>query len=285
MQSIHSQFGVLVVDYVEKVIKEKSVIDETWIGFVHNAPHHPSVISELYGEYHNFDLTKMVASDVWRENLKNCIGLFCLSETNAVFLREHVSVPVNVVYHATEIPQKKFNHDQFLANPEKKLVMIGHWMRNFQAIFDLETSYKKCILRGVGKAFHYDRIETVFNTNSSVSYIERLTDDEYDRLLSENLVFLNLFGSSANNTVIECIARETPVVVNKLPALEEYLGHDYPLFYNTLEEASQVASDTDRVRLAHRCLKQRVDIVRPERFLESIESSEIYRKTPVIGVI
>jgi len=285
MQSLHNKSGVLVVDYVEKVIKEKSIIGEPWVGFVHNAPNHPNVISELYGEYHNFDLTKMVSSDVWSKNLKNCIGLFCLSETNAVFLREHVSVPVNVVYHATEIPQKKFDHYQFIENPEKKLVMIGHWMRNFQAIFDLETSYKKCILRGVGKAFHYDRIETVFNANSSVSYIERLDDNEYDRLLSENLVFLNLFGSSANNTVIECIARETPVIVNRLPALEEYLGHDYPLFYDTLEEASEVASDMHRVQLAHQCLKRRVEIVRPESFLKSIETSEIYRKTPVIGVI
>lgn len=284
IKSLHSPSGVLVVDYVEKVIKKKSLIHEPWVGFVHNTPKHPDVITELYGEYHNFDLTKMINEPVWKINLKNCRGLYCLSETNASFLRKHVEVPVEVVYHATEVPERRFEWARFSFNEDKKLVMIGHWMRNFQAIFDLETCYKKYILRGVGEAFHYERIATSFYENPSVSYMERVTDEEYDQLLSENLVFLNLFDSSANNTVIECIARRTPVIVNRLPALEEYLGKSYPLFYDTLEEASQLL-ELSKIYDAHLYLEQCVDRIRPEKFLESIASSDIYKSIPKIGVI
>ena len=50
------------------------------------------------------------------------------------------------------------------------------------------------------------------NTETSSS----LSNEDYDILLSENIVFLDLYDSSANNAVIECIARATPLLVNNL---------------------------------------------------------------------
>lgn len=52
----------------------------------------------------------------------------------------------------------------------------------------------------------------------------RLSNEAYDRLLTENIGFVALHDASANNTVIECIARATPLLVNPLPAVVEYLG-------------------------------------------------------------
>lgn len=78
----------------------------------------------------------------------------------------------------------------------------------------------------------------------SVYIAEKLTNEEYDTLLSENIVFLNLVDCSAVNTVIECIVRNTVLIVNRLPALEEVLGTKYPGFYNTLEEAATLC-DSD----------------------------------------
>ena len=37
-----------------------------------------------------------------------------------------------------------------------------------------------------------------------------LTDAEYDQTLAENIAFIRLYDASANNTVVECIARATP---------------------------------------------------------------------------
>ena len=89
----------------------------------------------------------------------------------------------------------------------------------------------------------------------SVQLIDHVENDMYDLLLSENVIFLNLKDCSAVNTVIECITRNTPLLVNPLPAVVEYLGPEYPLYYNDLEHAARLLIDQDRLRMAHEYLK------------------------------
>jgi hypothetical protein len=85
----------------------------------------------------------------------------------------------------------------------------------------------------------------------SVEIISTLNNDAYDELLIKNIVFLNLVDASAVNTVLECIARCTPLLVNRLPAIEEYLGANYPFFYDTLAEANTKCSDLEQIQNAH----------------------------------
>ena len=56
----------------------------------------------------------------------------------------------------------------------------------------------------------------------------------YDLLLMQNIVFINLIDASAVNTILECIVRNTPIIVNKIDGIIDYLGEDYPLYYNEL---------------------------------------------------
>src|SRR5436189_5340169 len=63
-----------------------------------------------------------------------------------------------------------------------------------------------------------------------VNELVRLQDSEYDAMLSSSVCLTHLFGASANNVVVECIVRATPLVVNPLPPVVEYLGADYPLY-------------------------------------------------------
>jgi len=53
--------------------------------------------------------------------------------------------------------------------------------------------------------------------------------------LNYKLVFIKLIDASAVNTLIECIVRNTPIVINKLPAVVELLGDNYPLYYEELD--------------------------------------------------
>lgn len=82
-----------------------------------------------------------------------------------------------------------------------------------------------------------------------------LSDAAFDDLLSRNVVFLQLDDCSAVNTVVECIARATPVFVNRLPALEELLGRDYPGFYAHRNEVPIMLSDRTRVQRMHDWLR------------------------------
>lgn len=83
-------------------------------------------------------------------------------------------------------------------------------------------------------------IEQVEGQETTVQFIRELDDPDYDDLLSTSVIFLRLFDASAVNTVIEAIVRNTPIIVNRIPALVEYLGSNYPLFYDTLEEVPRL---------------------------------------------
>jgi len=99
-----------------------------------------------------------------------------------------------------------------------------------------ENDKLKIINNGTSKKI----IEELDNILSSVRIIDRLENDDYDVLLSENVVFLDLVDCSAANTVIECIVRNTPLITRRFKPLEEYLGKDYPLFYDSLDEVSDL---------------------------------------------
>lgn len=92
--------------------------------------------------------------------------------------------------------------------------------------------------------------------DSSVEVIEQLCDDEYDELLSKNVVFLKMVDCSAVNTILECMVYNTPVVVNRHPALEEALGSDYPGFYESMVDASNLLNSMRRIESMHLHLKK-----------------------------
>jgi len=238
------------IDALDDFIKRNMIAPKDWVGFVHNVPKHNESIQFFYGKENDVDLEKMFKSETWNKNKKKCKGIFCLSEYNAKFVKSLVDEKINVsvVYHATEIPNIVFDWDSFLSNNNKSIYFIGHWCRNFQPFYDLKSPYKKKILKLPNNVFRYDLLEKYYKVNSSVSFDENKNNEDYDTLLSNNLVFLNLFDSSANNVIIECIARNTPLLVNRLPAIEEYLGKEYPLFYETAEEASGKLQNVDLIK-------------------------------------
>jgi Polysaccharide pyruvyl transferase len=88
----------------------------------------------------------------------------------------------------------------------------------------------------------------------SVHVVQRLSNEEYDALLSDSIVFLHLADAAAVNTVVECIVRNTPLLVNRLPGLEEMLGKGYPGFYRDLVEAGAMAANVTQLATIHRYL-------------------------------
>jgi polysaccharide pyruvyl transferase WcaK-like protein len=84
--------------------------------------------------------------------------------------------------------------------------------------------------------WHKHAFEYLIKINNSVEIIERLENNEYDNILIENIVFINLVDASAINTLIECIIRNTPIIINKHPAVVELLGPNYPLYYDDIDQ-------------------------------------------------
>jgi hypothetical protein len=112
---------------------------------------------------------------------------------------------------------------------------------------------------------------------SSVEVIEKLENKQYDKLLSNSVVFLHLVDASAANTIIECIVRETPVLVNRHPALEEYLGKTYPLFYDNLDQIIDLLQPVQVIK-AHQHLKDMdKEFLKIETFLSNLIQTDIYQ--------
>jgi len=92
----------------------------------------------------------------------------------------------------------------------------------------------------------------------SVEIIDYLQNSRYDVLLSDNIVFINLVDASAVNTVIECMVRCTPIIVNKHPAVVELLGEKYPLYFvNNADLSKQICNLTSykSIKRAYKYLK------------------------------
>lgn len=94
-------------------------------------------------------------------------------------------------------------------------------------------------------------VDMLRRQHDSVQVLERLDNDAYDRLLSKNIVFLNLIDASACNTVMECLMRHTPLLVNRHPAVVEILGLNYPGYYENLQHAAEMLADRNAILAMH----------------------------------
>lgn len=240
---------------------------------------------------------KLWKKEVWQASLSQCVGLFTLTDYFAQWLRTKTDIPVSVLTHPTEIPAEQFDFDQFLANPHKKIVQLGWWLRKLHSIYQLPLAQDNPLgYQKVRTGFLFDsselllaqlmrlearvykiELEDAYRSNTAI--IQYIPDREYDRFLTHNIAFLDLYDTSANNAVIECIARATPLLVNPLPGVIEYLGVDYPMYFHTLAEAAAKALDTALILETHQYLKscETRQKLSPDYFLQSFRESEVYR--------
>ena len=271
--------GVLLVDSVERLVRESIVLDEPWVGFVHKAVLAPADVEALYPEKRDASLPAMMASDAWRQNIDRCRGLFCLSQHLRAYLQPRVPCPVDVVPHPTSFDGAPFDFTAFRRSEPKRLLLIGHWLRRFQSFYDLAApGFRKSLLKCQDEPL-YDRLRGVLRDDGSVEVLPWQSRSAYDRLLSRSVVFLDLLDASANNSVIECLARDTPLLVNRHPAVIEYLGPEYPLYFDDLAHAARLLTLDDLGRgHAYLCrsaaLKERISF---ESFRRAVVESAIYQ--------
>ena len=102
------------------------------------------------------------------------------------------------------------------------------------------------------KHFYID----IINKIKKIKIIDYLDNDEFDKILSENIVYINLVDASAVNTVIECIVRNTPILINKIPPVVELLGKDYPLYYENDIDVYNLLSNSKNINKAYNYIKR-----------------------------
>lgn len=231
-------------DFVERTFLYKSgrVVpwQEPWVGIFH---YPPSRSQSLWSR------------PAFVQSLPTLSGAIALSSCLAEWLRARLSVPVAVVKHPSEIPLVRFDLARYRARPT--LVQVGWFLRNQDAIFSIPTPMHKIYVRprSGSAAREQDRLRhsgrlPARPSVGSTHVQDYLAPADYDDLLARSVIVGEYIDASASNTIVEAMARRTPVIVNRLPALEEYLGPDYPLFYDAFDEIPSCLQDA-RVAAAH----------------------------------
>jgi hypothetical protein len=263
-----------------------------WIGFIHHT---------INDTYTNYNVVDMFKKKNFMESLKYCKGLFVLSEYLRIEVQKiidalNIDIIVEKLYHPTEFVHEKncFTISKFLENKNRKIIQIGAWYRDINHIFKLNMGdnilgLEKCALVGANMDGYYNITESnqqisrdknvrcKINNWSNVKLINQLKNFEYDIILSENIVSIFLIDCSAANTIIECIVRNTPLLINPLPAVIEYLGKDYPFYYNNLDEAKKKLNDIKLIKKTNLYLKSLdKSKLKIETFINDLQKSKIF---------
>jgi hypothetical protein len=228
-------------------------MDRDWTGILHvpfGAPDwcEPEISPETF-----------FATPLWQASRPFCRGLLTFSADLAADLRHaDPDLPVLSLLHPTGLDALQFEMARYRAFP--RVVQVGDWLRKLQAIHRLRAPGHERVMLLKGRTQHYlDREITRFGDlrDPRVRMLSMVSDDAYDRLLASSVVLCLMYATAANNAVIECLARATPIIVNPLPAVVEYLGPDYPLYAADTAGADALLARPERIEAAHHALRTR----------------------------
>lgn len=231
-----------------------------WVGIIHNPTNMPK-----WFDYDNSPQV-LVQNEKFNKSLAYCKGLIVFSEylKNELLKLGGWPCSISVLYHPTEPCALKWQ-DKFVCKIIKrlnvhKLVQIGYWLRKMTSIWEVEVPRKwkkywvnradygfKCLEKEI---VNDNKLLTMLQHGSKVE-IKQLSNDAYDEFLSDSVVFLDLYDSSCNNVIIECIVRHVPIVVKRIPATVEYLGENYCLFFDHLDEVYDMLNNQQLIQRAY----------------------------------
>ena len=229
--------------------KEKEATKE-WTGIIH----HPYILPEyIYGSS-----KKLIASEPFLKSIDKCSGLFVLSNHLKEFLINDFnisskSIPIKSFIHPVNLfsDVSKFNLELFYKNNSPLLVSLGGAFRKFSTLDKIKCSYSKAWLFGMHPTYLENMCAEFkvdnYQPNGGAAILGTKTYTDYDRILSSNIAFIDVVDSSANNAILDCIAHNTPIIAKKHPAIIEYLGEGYPLYFETVEEAEKLINSNNSI--------------------------------------
>ena len=256
-----------VADFSLDKITKTSKEGRPWAGIFHLTPKTPKHLDFL-------NIMRILENPDFHESLSHCVFMITLSDYLGKYIQEvlpsqfHVRVPPLYTIKHPVVTQgvPLFDWYTYVKNPDKKLLQIGQQLRKVTSLYTLKNvpaKYKKMWLTGLKD---FERCKRVLREETEALDIKHVrldevemhyteTFDEYDELLRKNVVYVEFYDATANNTILECIVRNTPLVVNRVAGVLEYLGPDYPLYFTNTNEVPCLLHDK-HIRAAHEYLKR-----------------------------
>jgi polysaccharide pyruvyl transferase WcaK-like protein len=205
---------------------------------------HPTEIPSIKFDYNKFllnDNKKIIQIGAWLRNIYSIFALKVDLLNKAALIGKDMKN-----YYNIEDKPEEFNKICRDNTNKYNVYMNQYLIDKFNNNLYIKIDNKEVLRNEIITLVKYNQ--------ESVKFINELSNDEYDILLSDNIVFLHLIDVSACNTLIECIVRNTPIVINRLDGVIELLGKDYPLYYDNLEEINDILT-LNNIHKAHNYLK------------------------------
>lgn len=252
----------------------------SWVGVFH----HPSEIaSPLSSDCVN--RVDMINHDrAFRRAKGKLIGVVCLAPGPRDVLSQLLKRPVLLAHHPTDLNVKPWSRRE--AQSQKTLFQNGLYLRNTRFVYQcslpagwvaqrsaLHTGWSKRRDVRLHKAYtkpsskHY---REELRGNDHVKTLDFMTPDDYDTIMSRCVCVTEIHGAAANNVVIECMARGTPLIVNRTPDVEFYLGQDYPLYMESPSHVAPLLGDWDALSEASTMMKNRRHLLDVSQFVASV---------------
>jgi len=257
-----------------------------WIGFLHNPVNMPSWFD--YGQ----NINSLLQNEDFISCLKNCKKLFVFSnklkrDLNNIFKQNNIAFnKIQFIHHPIPDPIKTFNYKQYIRQNKTNIIQIGYWLRKMNSIWNLKTKHNQnkiwlygdkfaaemfkaeCSATNISKLKNSEVdsvVESIRNSkNAQVKNvsISSLSSSDYDKIKQTSICFIDLYDTSANNTILECLSSGTPILVNQNEAVLDYLTKDYPLFYTDLDHAYSLMCDRNQILAAHEYLLDRFNALK-----------------------
>lgn len=249
--------GPLLDDFVDASFGYRPVrtaYSEPWVGIVH----HPAKIESPLAADVRWQVARHLQRHrLWRYSRPNLRGVVCMAPGLAELLHKWLRVPVLLLKHPTGTART------WEPAARRCLWQVGFFLRDTQFVHQMPELKPWRRARTSPLALRWAAMRDAklrrARTQRAVDDVPRLDAEAYDERMARGVCMTKLFGAAANNVVVECMARDTPLLVNRLPEVEWYLGQEYPLFFDSqdLDQAARNVYDEKRVLAAHEYLRDR----------------------------
>jgi hypothetical protein len=243
----------------------KESISSHWVGIVH------AVASDCDNLHHQ-TLHNYVQHPWFLQNKTKCLKLITLSKYTADILRSLTDVPVTHIYHP-KFCEHFFNIDSYFNNPQ--LNQSGFHSRNFLKFAEFDTKIDKIMY--VSKEWNNNYLNKYLSSTSHNINIKNcfLKNMDYIQNLITSIGFAYYNDVGASNSLLEHIVTHTPIVINKHPGVVEYIGKNYPLFYEDIQhDPDRYLLDKKHIMKCTNYLKEhsKLDIFTIEKFKQDLLS-------------
>lgn len=228
----------------------KKLETSPWYGIIHFPPtgdpsKHPGINS-----------TEVIKKLSKSKISKTCKGLIALSAENFRIIKHYSSIPAIHIQHPKFCDNVTCDIDQLIKNETIRQTCISY--RSTKQFLSLDTKLRKYI-----SISDYKEKELLKDLPAGTQFItEHKSDTDYIRDLTSSIGFSYYIDVSASNLILEHLITATPIVVNRCQSIEEYLGKDYPMYYEDIQ------FDPDTFLMSKGFIKKTHDFLKERRKLE-----------------